>query len=229
MGVPLNVTEWMKGYVGLGATDTDAGFIEGIEQGTYFEHEVLIQISDIDQFVARPDHTAKMDGYVYCEPLGGKLPFQGGMFNMIVADDNPSIYFMFYRMPLQNAAGKRYTVLGHKTLHRDRGFDLWSDITTLSIRIFEGDVAGPDMTTPTLGATPHWPAAPIAMGILHIQVLDGFRSARSFHSPGASPLALAGAVKKFCGFYLGKLWDIYTQVHRSPGASGPSGTLGIPA
>jgi hypothetical protein len=216
MGVSLNVMEWMKGYVGFGATDTDAGFVEGIEQGTYFEHEVLIQIADIDAFVDKPDHTARMDGHVYCERLGGKLPFQGGMFNMLVADDNPSLYFMFYRMPLENAAGQRFTMLGHKTLHRDRSLDLWSDITTLAVRIFEGDVAGPDMTTPALGAAPDWPAAPIAMGIIHIQVLDGFRSARSFRSPGSSPLELAGAVKKFCGFYLDRLWDVYARVHRSP-------------
>jgi hypothetical protein len=108
MGVPLNVTEWMKGYVGFGATDTDAGFIEGIEQDTYFEHEVLIQIDDIDKFVDRP-------------------------------------------------------------------------------------------------------------GVIHIQVLDGFRSARSFRSPGSSAWELAGAVKAFCGFYLGKLWDVYARV--SPGAA----------
>jgi len=212
MGVPLNVTEWMKGYVGFGATDTDAGFIEGIEQDTYFEHEVLIQIDDIDKFVERPAHMARMDGHVSCERLGGKLPFTGGVFNMLVAADNPSIYFMFYRMPLVNAAGQRYTVLGHKTLHKDRALDLWSDITTLAVRIFEGDVAGPDMTTPALGAAPSWPAAPIAMGVIHIQVLDGFRSARSFRSPGSSPWELARAVKAFCGFYLDKLWDVYARV-----------------
>lgn len=216
MGVPLNVTEWMKGYVGFGTTDTDAGFVEGIEQDTYFEHEVLIQIADIDAFIDQPGHTARMDGHIYCERLGGKLPFQGGMFNMLVADDNPSIYFMFYRMPLVNAAGQRYTVLGHKTLHKDRAFDLWSDITTLAVRIFEGEVAGPDMTTPALGAAPSWPAAPLAMGIIHIQVLDGFRSARSFRSPGSSTLELASAVKKFCGFYLTKLWDVYARVHQAP-------------
>jgi hypothetical protein len=202
----------MKGYVGFGATDTETGFVEGIEQDTYFEHEVLIQVDDIDTFVEKPDHTARMDGHVYCERLGGKLPFQGGVFNMLVAAEDPSINFMFYRMPLVNAAGQRFTVLGHKTLHRDRALDLWSDITTLAVRIFEGDVAGPDMTTPALGAAPHWPESPIAMGVIHIQVLDGFRSARSFRSPGSSALELARAVKEFCGFYLGKLWEVYTRV-----------------
>ena len=40
MGVPLNVTEWMKGYVGFGAADPNAGFAIGLIQGDYFEHEV---------------------------------------------------------------------------------------------------------------------------------------------------------------------------------------------
>ena len=28
----LEVTEWMKGYLGFGVTDYDAGFIKGIEK-----------------------------------------------------------------------------------------------------------------------------------------------------------------------------------------------------
>src|SRR5256885_12932540 len=127
MGVPLNVTEWMKGYVGFGATDCDAGFIQGFDEGTYFEHEVLIAMDDIDRFVAEPTHTAAMTGYVLCDRLGGKRPFENGTFNMLVDAAKPGLKFMFYRMPFTDAAGKPHTMLGHKTIHDDHALDLWSD------------------------------------------------------------------------------------------------------
>ena len=58
---------------------------------------------------------------------------------------------MFYRMPLTDGRGPHVTVLGHKTIHDDDALDLWSDITTLSVQVFEGDVAGPEIDTAALG------------------------------------------------------------------------------
>jgi len=215
MGVPLNVTEWIKGYVGFGATDADAGFIQGIQEGTYFEHEVLIEMDDIDRFVAEPTHTAKMRGYVLCDRLGGKRTFENGTFNMLVDSAQPGLKFMFYLMPFTDASGKPYTMLGHKTIHDDHAFDLWSDITTLAIRIFEGDVKGPDMTSLAMGPSDFDGKTPIAMGMLHIQILDGIKSAASFTSSAKNPLDGIAAVEKFGAFYLDRLWKIFGKAHPS--------------
>jgi len=95
MGVPLDVKEWMKGYVGFGATDCDAGFVQGVEEGTSFDHEVRILIADIDRFIAEPSHVASMDGTIACARFGGTRPFAGGTFNMLVDDANPALKFMF--------------------------------------------------------------------------------------------------------------------------------------
>lgn len=214
MGVPLTVTEWMKGYVGFGAVDPGVGFAIGLSQGDYFEHEVHIAMDDIDKFVAEPTHTATMTGRVFCKRLGGDCPIDPtSTFNMLVDSSDPSVKYMFYRMPFTAPDGKRYTLLGHKTLRDDPGADLWGDITTLTVRIFNGVVDGPDMTTPALGAAPVWPTDPIAIGVIHIQFLDGVKSAMSFSSPSA--LHLAGAVKTFCGFYLRKVWDLFVRHHPS--------------
>src|SRR4029079_1497671 len=110
------------------------------------------------------------------------------------------------------AAGKRYTMLGHKTLRDDRGMDLWADITTLEIRIFAGDVEGPEVITPAMGPPPKWPAAPIAMGVLRIEFWDGVKSALSFESPGSGRIQKAVAIKKFCGFYGSRLWDLFAKL-----------------
>jgi cholesterol oxidase len=222
MGVPLNVTEWMKGYVGFGATDCDAGFIEGLDQGASYEHEVVIAMADIDRFIAEPKHMATMEGSITCGRLGGKRPIRNGVYNMLVDDENPDLTFIFYKMQFDDAPGGRaYTALGHKTIENAHALDLLSRIMTLSLRIFEGDIEGPDMATPVLGPPHVGDAKPVAMGVLHIQTLDAFKSAASFASPGSSWLAEKEAVAKFGAFYLGKLWQLYGIGHKSqrPGAT----------
>lgn len=215
MGVPLDVTEWMKGYVGFGATDCDAGFIQGFDEGTYFEHEVVIHMDDIDRFVSEPTHTARMDGSIFCERLGGRRAFQGGTFNMLVDDKNPLMKFMFYRMPFTDGSGAAHTLLGHKTIENAHALDLLNRIMTLSIRVFKGEVSGPDMTTPAMGPASYGGAMPVAMGVLHIQTLDALKSARSFTSPKAGLVETAEAIDKFGSFYLDKLWDVYGIGHKS--------------
>src|SRR5262245_37493035 len=99
MGVPLTVTEWMKGYVGFGAIDPVPGFALGLGQGDYFEHEVHIAMDDIDRFVAEPAHTATMTGHVFCKRLGGTCPIDPtSTFNMLVDSADPMVKYMFYRM-----------------------------------------------------------------------------------------------------------------------------------
>ncbi len=215
MGVPLTVTEWMKGYVGFGEQDPQVGFKVGLREGTYLEHEVNIEMDDIDRFVAEPAHLAPMTGHVRCDRLGGICPLEGATYNMLVDAADPLVKYMFYRLPFVAPDGKRYTMLGHKTLRDDPGLDLWGDITTLEVRVFAGDVAGPDMTTPALGPRPTWPTSPIAVGVIQIQAIDGIKSAMSFRSPGSGPLELARAVETFCSFYARKVWDLFGIHHAS--------------
>lgn len=209
MGTSLEVTEWMRGYIGMGATDVDAGFIAGLDAGTRFEHEVCIEMDDIDRFIREPTHSATMTGHIDCAALGGRRELVDGTFNMLVDAPAPGLRLMFYRMPLTDDGGPHVTVLGHKTIHDDNALDLWSDITTLSIQVFEGDVAGPEIATAALGPAHAPPERRIAAGRLHIETSDGFRSARSFRAPGASRGDAILAVEKFVSFYLSHLWNVF--------------------
>jgi len=208
MGTRLNVTEWMKGYVGFGATDYQTGEATGRSEGKVFQHEVLIQMQDIDRFVSEPKHAAPMDGKVIW--LGAERSFTGGEFNMLVDSASPKVKHMFYRIPFTDGAGKALTMLGHKILRDDPGLDMWADITTLFIRIYDGHVAGHDFARPS-GATPEWPPGPIAMGILHISLRDGIASGMSFAAPGASRLQKVEAVTKFLAFYGKGAVDIWIK------------------
>jgi cholesterol oxidase len=197
--VPLQVREWMKGYLGFGATDHDAGFTQGMEQDTYFMHELLIRIDDVDRFVKEPDHGATMDGYIACDALGGRRPVEGARFNMFVDTKVAGLKHMLYRVHFLDGEGQPATMLGHKTVHDDRSLDLWSDTTTLYTRIFAGHL--PD------GVEPVGP--PRAMGMLHIEKLDLFKSLLSFRSPGASLVEANHAKNAFGQFFLGQLWEVY--------------------
>lgn len=206
MGIQLNVTEWMRGHVGFGAVDYASGEAAGKAANTRFEHEVVIQMADIDRFASEPKHSAVMDGKV--DWLGTTCAFTGGEFNMLVDSKNPAVKHMFYRIPYADSAGKKLTMLGHKTLRDDPGVDLWGDITTLFVRIYEGHVAGHDFARPS-GDEPEWPEGQVAMGILHIPLRDGVNSALSFDAPNASKAQKAEAILKFVSFYgrgVAELW-----------------------
>jgi cholesterol oxidase len=197
--IPLHVTEWMKGYIGFGAKDHDAGFIAGLESETFFLHEMDIKIDDIDRFVAEPKHTATMDGFIECAALGGKRPCTGATFNMLVDSATPALKYMLYRMPFSDGRGEPRTLIGHKTVHDDRSLDLWSDTTTLYVSIFEGLIKGSEEPS----------VPPLAMGVIHIEKLDLIRSLRSFRSPGSTPAQASHAMSTFGRFFMGKLWEIY--------------------
>jgi cholesterol oxidase len=210
MGTHLNVTEWMRGHVGFGAIGYVEGERLGKEKDTVFEHEVLIEMTDIDRFVSEPTHAAPMKGTVNW--LGKHYEFSGGEFNMIIDSTDPRVKHMFYRIPYV-VDGKPMTMLGHKQLTDDAGLDLPKDITTLFIHIYDKDVGGHDFTKPS-PPQPIWPDGEIARGILNIPLRDGINSALSFDAPGSSRVEKLAAVAKFLKFYGEGVYELYVAQNR---------------
>jgi cholesterol oxidase len=196
--VRLDVREWMKGYVGLGARDYDAGFISGIHSGGRFEHDMWIRVDDIDRFASDPAHAARLDGRITCQALGGTFPVTNGVFQMFVDSQDPGLKFMRYRMPYRDNQGRVRTVIGHKTVHDDKALDLFPDTTTLYLKVIEGETTSND--PPGIG---------LAQGVLHIQLPDLLRSIASFNSPGSNLAEGAHARAVFAKFFFGKVWEVY--------------------
>ena len=194
--LPLTVQEWMKGYLGVGARDHASGFQQGVVDGTRFEHDVIIAIDDIDRFVRERDHAAKMTGEIVSDTYG-RCRLEDGVFNMFVDAANPRLKNMFYRMHFTSPAKGKRTLFGFKTVHDDRSLDLWSDTTTLYVRVYEGHLAVEPAT------------AAEATGIIHIQLFDLMRQIVSFRSPGSSPAEAKYAMGKFLKFFMGALFEVY--------------------
>ena len=127
----LSFTEEMKGFVTFGELDYDKGYSTGKKNRTDIMFHLTITIDGVNRFVTRPEHdTDDLAGYIECDALGGRLPIEGGIFNLFVDDQDPSVKRMFYRLFFRDREGVALTLSGFKLVKDDPGMDLWHDTTT---------------------------------------------------------------------------------------------------
>jgi cholesterol oxidase len=205
--VSLRFTEEMKGHVTLGEADPRQGQRQGRADGTRLMFHLTVEVEDVTAFVADPDHAATARGWVHSDVLGGRLPVEQGFFNLFVTDA-PGSRRMLYRLHFADAAGNPLTLTGHKEIRNDRGPDVWSDTTTLYVKVLIGHVQpGGDAT-----------AQVSAAGVLHILPRDFARQLTTFRTSGG-----ASARERLLGFlsfnrlFVGHLWRVYG---RRPAARG---------
>ncbi len=203
----LTFRETMSGPLALGVTDPVAGAHQG--KGTPFTMHCTISVDDMDAFVRDPSHAARLVARVSYPPLGEDLPVREGRFNLFRSTDDPNTRLMTYGLRFQ-AGGKEYFLDGSKTIHDDRGPDLWRDTTRLYSLLHEG----PDARGPVVGAG----VLKLGVGQL-LKLIASMRSARE-------GMEGVGAVAQFGRFFLGTLWDLYAprawsgQAARAPEGQG---------
>ncbi|MER8041426.1 GMC oxidoreductase [Streptomyces sp. NPDC094032] len=192
----LSFTEEMKGYLALDVTDPEEGRELGRARGQRMMFRLTITADDVDRFVADPGHEAGAVGHVECDVLGGRLPVEAGWFNLFTRDGDPTRRRMLYRLHLRDPGGNALTLVGHKEVHDDPGLDVWSDTSTLYVRVLAGHVpADGDAAAQVLGA-----------GVLVILTADFVRQLTTFRTSGPHP---ARALEGFGRLFLGELWDVY--------------------
>jgi predicted acylesterase/phospholipase RssA len=206
----LTFRETMSGPLALGATDPVAGAHEGKE--TPFTMHCTISVDDMDAFVRDPNHAARLVAHVSYPPLGEDLPIREGSFNLFRASDDPNTRLMTYGLRFE-ANGKEYFLDGSKTIHDDRGPDLWRDTTRLYSRLHEG----PDARGPVVGAG----VLKLGVGQL-LKLIASMRSARE----GVEGVK---AVGRFGQLFLGTLWDLYAPRARTAAPVSPEREHDTPA
>lgn len=195
----LEFTEEMKGYIAFGELDAERGFREGKANDTFLMFHLRIGVDDVDRFVADPAHLASATGWVNCEELGGQLPVQRGVFNLFVGSEDVPSKTMRYRLYFCDGADNPLTLTGVKHIHDDPGLDLWSDTTTLHVRVLQGHVDAEAETR----------AEVCASGILRIYMRDFAKQLTTFRVHGGGTTARARALADFGRLFLGELWDLY--------------------
>lgn len=198
----VSFTEEMKGYVTFGEQDYEAGYHIGKQADTELMFHLTITVSDIDSFALDDERTASAVGWVQCDALGGRLPVTQGIFNLFVepAGGVPGGREMRYRLFFHDRHGNPATLIGHKEIRDDPGFDVWSDTTTLYTAIHSGHVG--------IGEIPENPA--LATGLIMIKVLDFVRQLLTFRGT-------SGSTAQFGRGFMGELWDLYGNPFRAEG------------
>ncbi|MEA2298934.1 MAG: cholesterol oxidase [Solirubrobacteraceae bacterium] len=189
-------TEEMKGYVTFGETDYDRGFRTGKKAGTGFMFHLTIKADDVERFIADPRHTGTAEGWIESDAFGGRLPVTKGVFNLFVDQESARHKRMLYRLEFADGEQHPLTMTGFKEILHHRGFDAWSETTTLFTRVLAGHVAAEDEAQ----------AEVVACGIIHIHPLDFARQLTTFR---VDPPHREDALLRFGELFASELWSAY--------------------
>lgn len=194
----VSFTETMRGFISLSEkTDYKKGYEEGQKNNSPFEFTLTIQSQDVEAFDADSNHKAEMIGSVNCPALSAyPISVFDGVFNLFVnTDQTGKVKLMKYRMKLSTYEGESFFFYGFKEIKDDKGFDMWSDTTTLFITVYEGT----DDTGSVKGK-----------GILKIAIGDFIKQLQTMKSIHADDNKESiSAVTKFGKLFAGEVWEAY--------------------
>ena len=191
----LSFNERLTGHVAFGQEDFNEGLRRGRRDGTALALDLVIDIADVDAFLAEPQHTAELRGTLDCGPLGGRLAIEHGVFNLFVDDEaDHRRKRMRYTAQAVDREGRPVTLVGFKEVVDGPGLDIWSDTTTLFVSLH----AGPTAAYPV-----------IAAGIVRITHAGFLRMLLSMRPRKGSPWRRARAVARFQTHFLGELRQAY--------------------
>lgn len=199
--VGIQFTETMTGYFSSKEKDDyQKGWDGGRTLDSPFAFTLTVIAEDLDTFIGDKHHKASMVGTVDAPALSEQaLTVRNGVFNLFVEDqENVSTRKMEYHMGLDAEDGKKYYFEGFKSIHNDKGFDLWDDTTTLYITLYNGT----NNQSPVLGK-----------GILKIKPSDFRKQMTTMTALNAKGMAAKlKAVGRFGTFFSKSLFDIYGGV-----------------
>jgi len=204
----VQFTEEMLGHVTFGETEYDRGAEAGRDGAAALMFHLTIAVEDIERFAADPRMEARADGYVRSDALGGKLPVERGVFNLFV-DSGPGVKRMLYRLFFRDGVGHPLTLIGHKVVRDDPGFDVWRDTTTLFTRVLRGHVEASEDDT----------AEVVAAGVLRIRIRDFAKQLTTFRAGGPDLRSKLAAVLRFGWIFMGHLAQVYVRKATRSGGS----------
>ncbi len=199
----IQFSETMTGYVSTRSTD---GYRAAADRGKADDSPCSFTLTiisdDLDRMLADPEHQAHMIGTVYAPVLSpDPITATEGVFNLLVDDpDRVSGRQMRYRMKLSTEEGRHYYFVGFKSIHDDRGVDLWRDTTTLYVTVYEGDNDAGQVA---------------AKGVLTIRPEDFATQLTTMKVINAtSAQQRLAATARFGNFFAGALFDVFGGVVR---------------
>ena len=71
-----------------------------------------------------------LDGEVSSELVGGRRHIEDGRAALVPTDEQPAVFELIYALRVLRPDGRRFELVGVKTVRDDRGVDLWRDTST---------------------------------------------------------------------------------------------------
>ena len=190
----ITFKETMAGDFALGDLSPEQGENAGEDQDSQLAMHAEVTIDDLDKFIDDPKHLGKLSGSIDFTPFGEDIKASNGVFNLFKPTDDPNATHMVYELAF-NHNNQDYYLAGFKEVKDDRGFDLWSDTTTLFTTLYKGK----DKQGEIAGA-----------GILRLGMVQLAKLLSTVEVSGTdSEIEKSKVVAKFGGFFMGSLWDSY--------------------
>lgn len=206
----LQFSEAMEGYFSTKIKDDYvAAARQGKADGSSFRLIGTIIAHDIEAVMSEPNHAADLIGTVIAPALSPEpLMLSNGAFYLFIQDPQQfNVRYMRYVGTLTADDGATYYLEGHKTIHNEPGFDVWSDTTTLFVTVY----AGPDDTGAIAGR-----------GIIEIHLNDLRHQLTTMKVLNAQNLGQRLLIMaKFGRFFTGEIFDIYGGVFARPNVFDP--------
>ena len=158
---------------------------------------LTVHMIDMREFLANQDHTAGSSGWLDCPALGGRLPVDLGTCSFFPRDEPELRYSLLFT----DGAGQPLTLRGVKYLRTGAPGRVWSDTTTLHVRLLGGhqDVEGQEA---------------LAQGVLRLRPLAFAKQLTTFRSEGRSAGVRLRALARYITFFVGGLWNAYVATRR---------------
>ena len=134
----ITFDETMTGPFAMGEQEPRAGARKGEAEDTRLVMHVKVAITDLEVFLADPEHTGQLTGIIHFGPLGQDINADTGVFNLFSPTDTPDARYMIYELAFQHQ-GRPLYLAGRKIVFHDQPFDLWTDTTTLFTTLHKGN------------------------------------------------------------------------------------------
>jgi len=201
----LQFTETMRGYASTRVTDDyQRGAEQGRIEGASCEFTLTVISEDLERMLSDPTHQGTMVGTVTAPALSPTpMTVSQGVFQLFAEDqEHVGTRRMNYRMNLSAEDGRQYFFDGFKSVHHDRGIDLWPDTTTLFITVYNGKDATGQV---------------VAKGILKIEPADFATQMTTLKITNAKTTKeRLEATARFGAFFSGILFETYGGVLAKP-------------
>jgi cholesterol oxidase len=191
----LSFSEEMSGTCFPGASNGGSAAVARLLQEP-LAFRLTITADDLERFLDEPEHSARAEGWIDAESIGGRRQILRGWFNLFAPTGVPDRRLMWYRLQFDSALGQPRTLIGWKNVWHGALTRIWPDTSTLYFRLLAGHVAAQEDDQARI----------VAAGTLHLHITDFVRELTTIRVEG--PHRAAGT-ERFGRFFAGQLWDVY--------------------